>query len=231
MPIKLNLLAEAQAAEELRRKDPVKRAIWLGAFAVLAMLLWSALLYWETSAARAEQARYEANWKDLEKQYTALDQTQKVTRDLTLKIAALERYSTNRFLWGSTLNAVQQTISPNLIGTIQIMRLNGTQTYQIAAPIPAKAGKDGAKGDPGRPGSSTEKITLTLDARDFGNPADQNFNKFKNSILNVPYFKTFLTAEGILLKSVGQPVKDLVANKEYAHFTLECHFPPTTRNE
>ena len=29
MPIRLNLLAEAQAAEDLRRRDPVKRALWL----------------------------------------------------------------------------------------------------------------------------------------------------------------------------------------------------------
>ena len=38
MPIRLNLLAEAQAAEELRRKDPVKRAILAGVGFVIAMV-------------------------------------------------------------------------------------------------------------------------------------------------------------------------------------------------
>ena len=31
MPIRINLLAEAKAAEELRRHDPVKRVIFVGA--------------------------------------------------------------------------------------------------------------------------------------------------------------------------------------------------------
>ena len=37
MPIRLNLLAEAQAAEEARRRDPVKRAIWLAALIIALM--------------------------------------------------------------------------------------------------------------------------------------------------------------------------------------------------
>ena len=37
MPIRLNLLAEAQALEESRRRDPVKRAVWAGVFLVLAL--------------------------------------------------------------------------------------------------------------------------------------------------------------------------------------------------
>jgi len=41
MPIRLNLLAEAQAAEEARRRDPVKRAIWIGALLVSVVLVWS----------------------------------------------------------------------------------------------------------------------------------------------------------------------------------------------
>ena len=44
MPIRINLLAEAQAAEELRRKNPVKRGIWIGGFLVLVVILWIAKL-------------------------------------------------------------------------------------------------------------------------------------------------------------------------------------------
>ncbi|MBA4149855.1 MAG: hypothetical protein H0X66_17205 [Verrucomicrobia bacterium] len=230
MPIKLNLLAEAQAAEDVRRKDPVKRAIAVGALIILAMLVWSGLLYWETAAARAEQARFESTWIDLEKRYTELAQEQKLTRDLNGRIAALERYSTNRFLWGSTLNAVQQTIPQQLIGTIQLMRLNGMHTYQVVEAIPVK--KKGTKViQAARAATSTERIAIILEARDYGNPADQNFNKFKNAILGVPYFKNLLSADRILIRSVGQPLKDVAANKDYAPFTLECQLPPSTRNE
>ncbi|HUC84583.1 MAG TPA: hypothetical protein VL970_05265, partial [Candidatus Acidoferrales bacterium] len=40
MPIRINLLSEALAEEELRRRDPVKRAIYGGAFLVALSLVW-----------------------------------------------------------------------------------------------------------------------------------------------------------------------------------------------
>ena len=43
MPIRINLLAEAQAAEEMRRKDPVKRAVWIGGFVIFLVLLADAI--------------------------------------------------------------------------------------------------------------------------------------------------------------------------------------------
>ena len=47
MPIRINLLAEAKAAEELRRHDPVKRVIFFGAFLVALALVWSSSLQLE----------------------------------------------------------------------------------------------------------------------------------------------------------------------------------------
>ena len=44
MPIHINLLAEAKAAEDLRRRDPVKRAIYIGVSLVLALLVWSGMV-------------------------------------------------------------------------------------------------------------------------------------------------------------------------------------------
>jgi hypothetical protein len=44
MPIRLNLLAEAQAAEDFRRRDPVKRGIGLAALLVALMLVFSSFL-------------------------------------------------------------------------------------------------------------------------------------------------------------------------------------------
>ena len=40
MPIRINLLNEELAAEELRRRDPVKRAIFIGIFLVALSLVW-----------------------------------------------------------------------------------------------------------------------------------------------------------------------------------------------
>ena len=59
MPIRLNLLAEAQAAEELRRRDPVKRAIWIGALILAAMLVWSSSRQLQVMLASSELNRLE----------------------------------------------------------------------------------------------------------------------------------------------------------------------------
>ena len=40
MPIRINLLAEAQAAEDLRRRDPVKRSIYVAVCFVVMVLVW-----------------------------------------------------------------------------------------------------------------------------------------------------------------------------------------------
>ena len=60
MPIRLNLLAEAQAAEEMRRRDPVKRALWVAALIVALMLVWSSYLQLRATLANSVVTRIEA---------------------------------------------------------------------------------------------------------------------------------------------------------------------------
>lgn len=57
MPIRINLLAEAQAAEEMRRKDPVKRSIWIGGFIVFLTLLAALTLQLKISRVRSSTLR------------------------------------------------------------------------------------------------------------------------------------------------------------------------------
>ena len=61
MPIRINLLAEAQAAEDLRRRDPVKRVIAIGVLAVAAMVVWSSTLQLKVIMANRElsQTQYQ----------------------------------------------------------------------------------------------------------------------------------------------------------------------------
>ena len=66
MPIRINLLAEQQAADELRRRDPVKRATWAGGFLVGVLTVWSGYLQVKLMAATSEVNRYESEWKKLE---------------------------------------------------------------------------------------------------------------------------------------------------------------------
>ena len=52
MPIRINLLAEAQALEEMRRKDPVKRAALAAGALVCLALVYSSYLQLRAGIAR-----------------------------------------------------------------------------------------------------------------------------------------------------------------------------------
>ena len=54
MPIRINLLAESQALEDMRRRDPVKRAIWVGVFLGLVILAWSSSLQLKAMVAKGK---------------------------------------------------------------------------------------------------------------------------------------------------------------------------------
>src|SRR2546421_1393588 len=107
MPIRINLLAEEQVAEELRRRDPVKRAFWAGGAVVVLMLLWVILLQAKVFAANSSVNRYTQEWKGIEKKYNQITTNQLNTGEMERRLAALQKLATNRFLWAPALNALQ----------------------------------------------------------------------------------------------------------------------------
>src|SRR5262245_31689218 len=107
MPIRINLLAEHQAAEEARRKDPVKRGVLVGALVACAVALWAATLQAKVFAASSKLNRLDSKWKAIEKSYEAAVAIQRESLEVEEKLAALRNMSTNRFLWDNALNAFQ----------------------------------------------------------------------------------------------------------------------------
>ena len=61
MPIRINLLAEVQTAEELRRRDPVKRVVVGGLLLLAAMAVWSSTVQLKVMLANRElgQAQFQ----------------------------------------------------------------------------------------------------------------------------------------------------------------------------
>jgi hypothetical protein len=131
MPIRINLLAEQQAAEEARRRDPVKRAIWAGGAVVGLMLLWVIYLQLKISGARSELAAQENNWKNVERTYLQVSNSFRETGTIRKRLASLQSYSTNRFLWAHPLNALQYVADEK----VRVVSLSGasvsTQQNQI----------------------------------------------------------------------------------------------------
>src|SRR6266576_1931855 len=155
MPIRINLLAESQALEELRRRDPVKRAIWIGGFFVALMLLWSGYLQARAGFAQRELTHLEARLAVHTNDYQTVIAHQKKFNDINRKLGALEQLTTNRFLNGSVLNALQLTT----VDDVQLVSFRTEQSYLANEEVKGKTNEFGRL-IPGKPASVTEKIAL-----------------------------------------------------------------------
>jgi hypothetical protein len=220
MPIRINLLAEIQAAENLRRRDPVKRFAYAGALVAAAALTVSSSVELKVMLSKNDLSRVEGQITALANASKRVVSEQKEINNAKMRLAALQKLTAARFLEGNLLNALQQST----VDGVALTRLRVQQSYQTS--------KDSDSSDPEsrihvKP--VTEDIVVSLDAQDSSaNPGDQ-VNKFKDAIASQPYFKTMLDpTNGILLTSLSapQPGPD---GRPFVSFTIECHYPEYTR--
>jgi hypothetical protein len=225
MLIRINLLAEAQAAEDLRRKDPVKRALWVGGFIVFLVLLWSSTLQLKVITSKSNLNGLESKWTSIEKGYEQVVNIRKQFTEVEQKLVALQQLTTNRFLWGTTLDALQKTI----VDDVQFVRIKGEQSYVL---IEEAKGKPDAKGVIPKTGSTTEKVTLTLEARDSSARPGEQVNKLKEVIGRNEHFQRHLQkTNGVMLTSLGPPQLDFTARSSFVIFTLQCYYPEKVRSQ
>jgi uncharacterized protein YdgA (DUF945 family) len=223
MPIRINLLTEALAEEELRRRDPVKRAIYIGVFLVALSLVWFSSTWLEGKIAQQTMDKVEIAIASHTNQFNEVEMNLNKISDCQRQLNELQQLNTNRFLEGNLLNALQQVYVPN----VQLLRLKLDQNYVHQAGVPDKVNNYGVLLR-GRPGTSTEQITLILDGKDSSPNLDQ-MNHFKEALADLAYFKTNLNPiNGIKLSSLSSPQTG-PDGKPFVVFTLECHFRDQTR--
>jgi hypothetical protein len=215
MPIRLNLLAEAQAAEELRRRDPIKRVIFGGVLVVALVLVWWSWLQLRVMVANANLSQVEAQIQSHTNAYQVVLASEKKITEAKQNLAALQKLTRSRFLQGNLLNALQHATVPG----VQLVKLRVNQTYQ------ANQQGTGVHANV----TITEKNVLSLDAEDFSsNPGDQ-VNKFKDAISDEPYFKAQLGKTNVVrLTNLSAPQVDS-SGKPSVLFTLQCAYPDKTR--
>jgi hypothetical protein len=226
MPIRINLLAEHQAAEEERRKDPVKRTVIVAAMMVGLVALWAALLQVKVIAASRHVGALQSQWKSIEKSYELAVATQRKNLEADERLAALRNMSTNRFLWGNALNAFQQTL--NHIDDVQVVRMKIEQNYAVTEATPNRT--NGTTVMRGKPGTATEKVLLTIDAMDSSPQAGSRIAGFKDAISGQPYFQRHLAkTNGLVLISRSAPQLNQGSQNQFVMFTLQCLFPEKVR--
>lgn len=225
MPIRLNLLAEAQAAEEERRRDPVKRAMWVAVLIVVAILGWSSSLQLKAMLIRSDVNRLEAQIGSHNSQYQLVRENQSKVQELNQKLKALQQLAEARVLNGTLLNALQQTT----VNDVQLLRLRLEQAYTAFEGTKTRT-NDNNVVIPGKPPTSTERVLLTLEGADSSLNAGDGVNRYKDVLAANDYFKQVLVkTNGIGLKSLAPPQISPFTGKRSVIFTLECRYPDQTR--
>jgi hypothetical protein len=226
MPIRINLLAEAKAAEDERRKDPVKRGAIIAAVVVGLFLLLIGWLQVRVIAANQQAKQIQSKWKNIEQSYQAAIEIHRKSLEAEEKLTALHKMSTNRFLWGSVLNAFQQTL--NNIEGVHLVRIKGEQSYAISDATPNKT--NGTTIVRGRPATSTEKVAVTIDAMDTSRYPGSRVTIFRDSIATQKFLQERLSkTNGLLLTSRSAPQSSPNSAGQFVTFSLQCSFPEKTR--
>jgi hypothetical protein len=224
MPIRLNLLAEAQALEAQRRRDPAKRAIWGGALVVALALVWSSSLQLRVMMVKGELNRVEGQMNSRSNEYNQVVQSLQKLTDVRRKLASLQQLTTNRFLQGTALNALQQAA----LEEVELRRFRTDQTY-VLVPESKPATNESNRVIPGKPASVIEKIVVTLDARDVSATPGDQVSRFKQSVAASPYFQSLLTKTNeVRLTSLSPPAPSAIGVRSFVGFTLECRAPERT---
>ena len=221
MPIRINLLAESQALEEMRRRDPVKRAIW-GAVVIGAMVLgWSGYLQARAVGAKVELSHLEATLRAHTNDFYQVLENKRKLDDTNMKLIRLQQLATNRFLNGTVLDALQHTT----VDEVQLIRARISHEYIVVERTDNKTNSDGLILSRGKPASSTEKVTLTLDARD--NSGGEQTIKFRDAIAGCSYVRSVLGKTNEVKLTSSQTLVN--EGKNVVQFTLECRYPEKVR--
>src|SRR6185369_7691647 len=152
MPIRLNLLAEAQTAEDMRRRDPVKRALWIGGLLAALMLIWSAGLQMKVSLVKGKLTKVQDVMKAKTNDFREVQDGQKKVNEMKFKLEHLDRLAATRFLNGTLLNALQQTT----IEDVQLVHARADESYTYVEGTKNRTNEN--RVIPGRPATWTEKI-------------------------------------------------------------------------
>lgn len=192
----------------MRRKDPVKRAVWIGGFVVFLVLLAAATLQFKIIVAKSDVSSLQAQWKEIESPVKEVNEHRQRTRELESKLAALDQFATNRMLWAPALNALQHTH----VDGVQLVRMQVEQTFTTA-----DSAAGGAAPKVAKPATATEKITVSFEARDYSaRPGDQ-VPKFKQTLSDSEYFASVLEKTNTI-QLTSQTAPQVEAGRSFVGF-------------
>ena len=220
MLIRINLLAEEQEAAEARRRDPARRTARVGGFVVFLVLLWILSLQCDVWFDRATLRRLDKETVSIQAACAAVNKRALSLGTAQRKLSALDRWSTNRFLWAPALNGLQKAVVDN----VQLTHLRSEQRYVQTSPRDFPGSKIRK-----RPPTIVEKTSLYLVAKDYSSD-QQDYLKLKERLSDSDFFiKSLKRHDGFMLDGflILPTETHTDPNKTFIAFALSANFPDT----
>jgi hypothetical protein len=215
-------MAEAQALEEARRRNPVKLGIWIAGFFVALAGLWIMEKAFEIHNANGVLTGLKEQWAADEKKYNGVTNAEAGIIAIQEKIAALDHLHTNRFLWSPVLNALQYTV----VDQVQVTHILTLQTFEREA-----SRSINNKTIPGT--ANFEKVKLSITGRDYS-PLAEGYKRYEDALNHFPFFvKKMGGREGFTIEGAPGPKvpEGPGSSREYRVFTLTNQFPDYRRED
>lgn len=227
MPIRINLLAEALELEEQRRRDPVKRAIYIACGIIGLFLVWAASKQVLIYAQQRRLSDLESQIQEASAEYNQVHANQQKLKEIRANLDSLTALATNRLLQGNVLNALQKVTHED----IQLTRFKVVQYYTATAAEKSKVNETTGRTTPGKPATAIEQISFSIEARDFSlRPGEEVLNKWRQSLGDAPFFSELLgQTNEFRLTSRLQPTVLPGSQKPFVTFTLEARVPDRVR--
>ncbi len=226
--VRINFLAEAQEAVELRRRDPVRRAAYVAGAVVVGVLAWAAGIGWQTWTVRADARRLESRLQSLQSGSDKSLQSVREATALQNTLDNLQRQGASRFYCAPVLSALQHLdVDGVQFQRVQVERSLIEETPPKSA-TPAPAGGGGQATAPQKPAKPKpiikERMVLTIVGRNYLD--SRNLNRLTESLARSPFFRERLRAEqGVLLKGLqSRQVDPSNPDRTFEFFTIECTF-------
>ena len=208
----------------MKRRDPVKFAIYAGIGAVVLMLAWSSIIEVKVMTVNGSLAGLQQDIQSKNSEYQMVLTNESKIADNGKKLSALQTLSAVRFLNGNLMDALQHAT----VDGVQLVQARIDQSFsRTEATKPSE--NDSGRTIPGKPATVTARTVLYLDAKDFSATPGDQVNKFKETLASQDYFKTMLRkTNGVQLVNVQSPQADQ-DGRPYVLFQIECDYPEVTQ--
>ncbi len=216
MPIRINLLAEEQAAEELRRKDPLKRAIIIAGVVVAVVVVFAGFNTMRVKASTAEANGIRQAYEDVKDKELALKEMRAMTGRLEANLDSLHRLATNRFLVAPVINELQFS----MVDGIRLTRFVIKQNFEEYAAVPPPPDTD----EQGIPAKSIEHVAFEIYADDRAG----KYNEYMAKIAE-RFEGRLRKRDGVKLQNLSDPIESADGSGSYRAVVIECRYPSVTR--